>query len=485
MKRPLASQRFFRFAAYFVALLLFFFNSPQIPTADAASSRFHEEPVSIQSQDVKLAGTLLVPDTPGQHPAVVMVHGSSSSDREKYRGEAEMFAKAGIAALIYDKRPDGFSKSRGGDRSYQILSEDVVAAVQALRSRADIAPSAVGLWGISEGAWVASLAASEPNSHVAFLITVGAAGVQPVQQQSWQLVNRLHDQGVTSASMIRSVTRHGLQLAVSAGLFAEATYDPLPAFSSLQQPVLAIWGDKDRVEPALESSRNIQHALEQAGNKHAVIRFFPDAGHLLRLSLDGATQTDEFAPGYSEAMTSWVHQVVQGNAPRSSVIGAAPQQEHLSPAGIGQLSWYHSAWVQLGAALLLLAIFGTFLLGSLVRALRKRGSKQPNDRRSGYSLLLAGSTTVATFGFLAYFGFLMSSGAKHLDPLLFDRTLIWGLLQLSSFIALAAAVLLGCSLWRSLVTDRSPVGREKERIWLMIGGILFVPWALYWQLLIP
>lgn len=125
------------------------------------------------------------------------------SNREKYRGEAEIFAKAGIAALIYDKRADSFSRSHAGGRSYSLLADDVITAVGAMGSRTDIDRESIGLWGISEGAWIASLAASQPNSNAAFLITVGAVGVQPVQQQSWQLVNRLRDQGVTSDSMIR------------------------------------------------------------------------------------------------------------------------------------------------------------------------------------------------------------------------------------------------------------------------------------------
>jgi poly(3-hydroxybutyrate) depolymerase len=104
----------------------------------AASTNFQEESFPFQSQEMTLEGTLFVPETPGKHPAVVLVHGSNSANREKYRGEAEMFAKAGIAALIYDKRADGFSKSRAGDRSYQLLSEDVNAAVDALRSRTEL-----------------------------------------------------------------------------------------------------------------------------------------------------------------------------------------------------------------------------------------------------------------------------------------------------------------------------------------------------------
>lgn len=475
------SGSLYQHAVCLVIFVVLFLTLSQ-PPVHAAASPYREEVLSFQSHNQKLEGTLFVPGTSGQHPAVVLVHGSNSSDREKYRAEAEMFANAGIAAFIYDKRKDGFSTSRGGDRSYQLLSEDVRAAIRVLRSHEAIQPKSVGLWGISEGAWVASLAASQPDSNAAFLITVGAVGVKPVQQQSWQLVNRLHDQGVTADSMVRSISRHGLQLAVSAGLFAEANYDPAPAFAAIQQPVLAIWGSNDRVEPALESSKIIQASLNHARNEHALIHFFPDAGHLLRLTPDGKTQSDQFAPGYAEAMTVWVNQVTAGNAPRSAVIGTTPQQDHLSPDGIGTLSWYHTAWVQVGSALLLLFIFVRYLLRSAAHVMRRRASMHPNRQQGRCKLLLAFSASVTILGFLVYFAFIMSSGAKQLAPLLFDRTLIWCLLQLTSFTALAGTLLLGWSVWRTPAISLQQ--KPFETTLLLIAGILFIPWALYWQLFI-
>ncbi|MFG0216613.1 alpha/beta hydrolase family protein [Brevibacillus porteri] len=106
------------------------------------------EVIKFQSGTTALEGTLLIPNASGKHPAIVLVHGSNSSDREKDRQEAEMFAKAGIAAFIYDKRADGFSDSRSGERSYSVLAGDVLSAVTKIRTRNDIDPRAIGLWGI-------------------------------------------------------------------------------------------------------------------------------------------------------------------------------------------------------------------------------------------------------------------------------------------------------------------------------------------------
>ncbi|MDF2963435.1 MAG: hypothetical protein K0S39_5170 [Paenibacillus sp.] len=475
-------QRMFQFVRG-IGLALILLLTLAAPAVHAESSNLREETVAFRSGDVSLEGTLIVPDTPNRHPAVVLVHGSNSSNREKYRAEAEMFAKAGIAAFIYDKRADGFSKSRSGGRSYSLLAEDVKAAVAALGARTDIDRNAIGLWGISEGAWTASLAASRDNSDAAFLITVGAVGVQPVQQQSWQLVNRLYDQGITSASMIRSVTRHSLQLAVSAGLFAEAQYDPAPVFERLKQPVLAVWGSNDRVGPAMESSRIVRESLKRGGNEHFTLQFFSNAGHLLRVTPDGVKQSDAFAAGYSEAMTSWVIQVTQGQAPGVSVIGAEPQQDHLSPAGVGLLAWYNSAWLQLGTAILLMVIFAWYLIGSMIRFLRKRGPQQEGIPVRRHLLASSVFGLAAVLGFIVYFGFLMSTGAKQLAPVLFDRTLVWLILQLFAWAAVVSSALLARTWWRSrsLVT-----GADRVRtLVLIVSSLVFIPWALYWQLLIP
>ncbi|WP_248929242.1 alpha/beta hydrolase family protein [Paenibacillus hamazuiensis] len=454
-----------------------------IPAANAAPPDYKEETVKFQSSGVTLEGTILLPNTQGPYPAVVLVHGSNSSDREKYRGEAEMFVKAGIAALIYDKRADGFSKSRAGGRSYADLADDVNAAAAALAARPDIDRKFIGLWGISEGGWVASLAASRPQTDAAFLITVGAVGVKPVQQQSWQLVNRLYDQGVSSGSMIRSVALHGLQLAVSAGLFAEALYDPVPVFEKVKQPVLAIWGSNDRVEPPLESSRIIRAAFDRSGNERYTLQFFPDAGHLLRTTPDGIKQSDTFAPGYAEAMTSWVLQVVRGQAPVKSVIGSAPQQDHLSPAGVDRLAWYNTASVQLGLALVLMIGFAAYLMASAARRLRKGRAEQAAVPARRSKLILSGAALISTLGFILYFGYLMTSGAKHLAPVAGDRTLVWIVLQLLALAAAISTVPVVRSWW---LTRSTTTGAERIRGYLLpAGGILFIVWALYWQLLIP
>src|SRR5260370_30255180 len=103
-----------------------------------------------------------------------------------------------------------------------------MAALEVLRARSGVDPSTVGFWGESEGAWVASLAASR-SDQVAFLVTVGASGVSPVRQTAWNWGNYLRHAGV-SGSLLRTVRGPATRLVVAMGLFPEANYDPVPSW---------------------------------------------------------------------------------------------------------------------------------------------------------------------------------------------------------------------------------------------------------------
>ena len=74
--------------------------------------------------DYPLKGLLTLPDGPGPFPAVVLVHGSGSSNMDEkiykltpFKDLAEALAGHGIAAIRYDKRSytHGLKMLRQGD----------------------------------------------------------------------------------------------------------------------------------------------------------------------------------------------------------------------------------------------------------------------------------------------------------------------------------------------------------------------------------
>ncbi|ROP41240.1 alpha/beta hydrolase family protein [Saccharothrix texasensis] len=432
------------------------------PPAHADPAGLVERDVTFTSGDLALHGTVIAPDTAGRHPAMVMVHGSGRTSRDGYRQEAEAFARSGIVTLIYDKRP----KRSKSDVDFELLAGDALAALRALTTHPGVDPARTGLWGVSEGGWVAPLAAAG-SPDVAFVVTVGAPGVAPERQQSWNLANRLAAAGV-SGSLVDTVTRTTLGLLVGAGLFPESGYDPAPVLARLTQPVLGLWGDLDRVIPGAESLRVFQESLDRAGNREHTLRTVPGADHTMRRSPDGFQRGDEISPDYLAQVAAWV----TATGPRAVDVGPPSRQERQStPVEPG------SPAVQLVAVALLLVAFAGYGLSAAVR----RHRSAPPVRRP--ARLLATTGLLSVLGLVGYLGHLASDGAKSLGAVVLGRPLPWLALQALAVAVVVAAVVTAVRAWQ-VRTDLA-AGRRVRLGLLVAGGVLFVPWAVHWGLLLP
>ncbi|MFE7713263.1 alpha/beta hydrolase family protein [Streptomyces sp. NPDC057486] len=420
--------------------------------------------MEFRSGDVTLRGTVAVPaGSAGRRPGIVLVHGAGPETRAKYRAEAQAMARAGFVVLSYDKRTAGYSLTQ---RSYTQLADDALAGVRALGGRADVDPDRIGLWGFSEGGWVAPLAASR-STQVSYVVLVGASGVPPARQQAWYLGNKLRHEGV-SGSLLKTVPVTGTRLLRDAGLFPEADYDPLPVLRRLRQPVLAMWGN-DQQSPPAESARAIEKALHDGGNTDVTLRFFPHADHKLHTSPDGFRRGEELVPGYVDTMTFWV----AGQGHRAS--DAWPHQARPSHA-LAPLPGYEASAVQAAVFFFMATSFAGYLLVELVRRLRGR-PRVPGRGRASRWLAATGLATV--LGFMGYFGLVTMTLTA--GPSLGGRPVLWLALQLltATVVLTAAATAIGWWKARSSMT-----GRAHARLGLLgLTSAVFVPWALFWGLM--
>ncbi|MEU3770917.1 prolyl oligopeptidase family serine peptidase [Amycolatopsis keratiniphila] len=417
--------------------------------------------VSFTSHGVTLRGTVVAPVGGGPAPGIVMVHGSGEHDRDDYRAEAEAFAKAGIATLIYDKRTEGYSLF---ERDYSVLADDALAAVQALRSRPGVDPARVGVWGLSEGGWVAPLAASK-SKDVAFAVTVGANGVSPDRQQAWALETYLRRGGVTG-SMVDMVSSTNMRTLAGAGAFPEAGYDPVPVLEKVRQPVLGLWGELDRLTPPGEAVRIFRETLDRAGNRQYTLKVFPQAQHGLRQTTDGFDKLGGFAPGYLELVADWVNGTKEGPS------ADPPPAQASQSVALAPLAWYEAPWVQIGFWALALLAFAAYPVTALFR-------RRESVPLAGPARWLASTGTLATAGFLVYYIALSMGAAMAPGPVLFGRTLPWLALQLIAVGVVAAGAVTAVSWWRGKERGGVRVGL------LLAGAALFVPWAVHWGLLVP
>ena len=448
----------------------------------------HAEPAGVIATEVSfsaadgvvLHGTVLAPASASageRRPAMVMVHGAGNRGRQERRPEAEAFARRGIVTLVYDKRTEGYSLLH---RDYGVLADDALAGLRLLRSRADVDPARLGLWALSEGAFVAPLAASR-STDVRFLITVGAIGTTPARQTAWAYGEFLGHAGV-AGSLRHTMQVTAVRLAVNAGLFPEADFDPVPGWQQVRQPVLAQWGEFDRQAAPRESSRLIADALRRGGNTHYTLRFVPAVRHDLNLTADGGfDRTGGLSPSYGEFEAAWIN----GGSASPAVVRSAVATDRPS-VPLPAPAWYDSPWWQLAAAALLLLAFGGYPLTAAARRFVNRGSRRkavPAAAVLRPARWLAATGLATITGLLFYLFFMLATYSNLIGPVVFGRPVPWLILQILA-IATVATTIATVLAWRRRNHELGRSGRARLAL-LVTGGAVFLPLALYWGLLVP
>lgn len=309
---------------------------------------YRTESVEFSNGDVMLSGTLLVPDSGGPHPAVVFLHGSGPERRDNARYWADRLARCGVAALIYDKRGTGGSTDgQGGGWArarFSDLAGDGAAAIRHLRGRREVDAGRVGLVGQSQGAWLAPLVAGRAG-RVAFLVLMSGGGATPAEHELHDDAARLRDAGhsdsvIDRATALQERINAYLRTGESRGALAEELerarreawfdltelpaeppplsavdaswwrrhmdFDPVPLVARLGVPVLAVFGERDRLVPVDASAARLTAALAAA--PESAVRILPGADHTLHVwtDADGRGPWPHLADGLPELLTSWI-----------------------------------------------------------------------------------------------------------------------------------------------------------------------------------
>ena len=109
--------------------------------------------VSFTSRGTRCVGWLTLPDGPGPHPGLVLVHGLGATHGMSLSQYEQHFAKSGVATFAFDYRYTGESegepRQQFGMRAHR---RDVEAAFEYLRAQAGVDAARLGLWGTSLGA---------------------------------------------------------------------------------------------------------------------------------------------------------------------------------------------------------------------------------------------------------------------------------------------------------------------------------------------
>lgn len=325
-----------------------------------------EEVVYENKKDaIKLAGTLTLPRTEGQHPAVILITGSGSQDRnETVAGHrpflvlADYLTRKGIAVLRVDDRGIGGSDLGTLTATSENYAGDVLAGIEYLKSRREINPKQIGLIGHSEGGMIAPMVAVR-SKDVAFIISMAGLGqtgedviytqtellqkaggaspeitvqtiaalkniyailkTEPDNKRAAQLIREtlskqsdaMSEQERKNFSPVKDVLESQIPMDLSAWFRFFIAYDPRPTLEKIKIPVLAINGEKDLQVAPKENLGLIAAALEKAGNKNYAIKSFPNLNHLFQNAGTGSVAEydkieETIAPQVLETIADWI-----------------------------------------------------------------------------------------------------------------------------------------------------------------------------------
>lgn len=292
----------------------------------------------IRVDGAELPATLTMPS--GRvDAAVVALQGAGAGERSYFLYEhlAQVLGRERVAVLRYDRRPT----TDGHDVPLRTQAADALVALRQLQEIVDRAP--VGLWGLSQGAWVAPLAAVTAPESVAFLICVSCCGVSPAVQMrvgcSTQLRKHGHDDNevaeltatrlaferfmrsgearTTSQRLLDSATRRPWfphanlpRTLPEPGTWQDMDFDPRPVLARLTCPVLAFYGETDEWMPIEESIAAWHDAQEHGSLADLTVVRLRGTDHLP--TQGGRPDAAAISNHYSETLTHWMSSVSAG-----------------------------------------------------------------------------------------------------------------------------------------------------------------------------
>ncbi len=334
-------------------------NRPQTPNPSLSPPpKYKTTELTIENKlaDLKLVGSLLVPDGKGPFPVVVLITGSGPQDRDEtifshkpFYVIADHLAKRGVASFRFDERGVGESTGDFSTATSKDFANDVEAIVEHLKTIPKLNPQKIILMGHSEGGIIAPMIAANRDDIAGVVMLAGpgvpgfdivmnqtrlisaAAGAdatdldyqefflklvledklakdQLVQLITTKYKNKLSDE----EKQMLPVAIENMKSQFKSPWFKYfLNHDPRPDLRKIKIPVLNMVGSKDlQVDPNLNMPE-IKRALAEAGNKHTTSVILPNLNHLFQECETGepseyAKIEQTFAPAALDVISNWL-----------------------------------------------------------------------------------------------------------------------------------------------------------------------------------
>jgi len=239
------------------------------------------ERVEIPNGKIHIDGLLVMPKNTDKKSIIIFIGGSGyweivdaylKNPEESYGSLSRFYLEKqlmpkGYGFLYLNKRGIGRSTGKWQNSGIEDRADDVLAAINFLRSRKDVNPESIGLAGHSQGGWVAQLAASK-DPRIVFSIAFAGPSMGVYQQTmtdfEYSCKCNGYSKSKTRTKRILRKTELGLGRAIGrfiggdAGHWARlAKYKHNEALRNLKSPTLFIFGDHDILVPPKENQDHL------------------------------------------------------------------------------------------------------------------------------------------------------------------------------------------------------------------------------------
>jgi len=248
------------------------FETPSLSDVDYSEVFFTNE-----TDNIKLAGMLILPKNDGPFPTVVIIQGSGPSFRDNgwYLSIVEHLQENGIAVLIPDKRGSEKSEGEWIGASFDELANDAIGGIEFIKSQDQFEYSNIGIVGMSQGGWIAPVVENK-SADVSFIASLSGATVNAYEQLLHEEIHNISKYTYPFiAKIIAPITTNRLQKMEYLSSYAD--FDPIPYLKKVDVPVHFAFGEGDKYVPVKSCIKR----LEENGLNDFKISVYPNGGHAL------------------------------------------------------------------------------------------------------------------------------------------------------------------------------------------------------------
>lgn len=277
---------------------------------------------------------------------ILLIHGADAETREM-GWIVPYFVCNGVNVISYDQRGTGESSGNWLANGPPERARDADALYDAFRNDSHVDAARFGVWGFSNGGWTAPIVAVDRP--LAFEILQSAAASSVEQNVIFEAQEAMRGAGHKAADVDQAVAAWHAVLDAIEGrapvatgkeayakaqrtswfgdsllpivpektAFAEpgldgwrryVSYDPASTLVKVRTPTLALYGGRDTKVDVKHDVPAIEAAFRRAGMRDLTVRWFADAGHTMKVSVNGFDDARpvRYSRGYPGVMLAWL-----------------------------------------------------------------------------------------------------------------------------------------------------------------------------------